>query len=150
MEIIRIGYEQRELVIPLFDQYRTFYRQPPDPALAAAYISARLKAGESVIFAAMNGGETAAGFTQLYPNYSSVRAVRNWVLNDLYVVPAWRGKGVGRQLIDTAAAFAKEQAAVHLQLETGVENVIAQKLYEDMGFVRQRPAADFYLYRLTL
>ena len=114
MNIQRISSVERHLVAGLFNRYRMFYQQPSDEALADRFLQQRLENDESVIFAAVEqNGETkkAVGFTQLYPNFSSVRATRNWILNDLYVEESQRGKGVGEKLIRRAMNFARSEGA---------------------------------------
>ena len=153
MEIKRINSSERKLAVDLFNQYRVFYQQPSDPALADDYLRQRLENGESVVFVALensNGEELPVGFTQLYPVYSSVRAVKNWILNDLYVDAAHRQKGIGEQLINTALQFAGGDGANYVQLETAVDNLSAQKLYERIGFEKQSPDNDFLLYRIRI
>lgn len=153
MNIQRISSTERHLVVGLFNQYRVFYQQPSDEALADRFLQQRLENGESVIYAAVEiNGETtkAVGFTQLYPTFSSVRATRNWILNDLYVAENQRGKGVGEMLIRKAMDFARTEGAVFVQLETAVDNHRAQRLYERIGFVKQEPGDDFFLYRIKL
>ncbi|MBS1529026.1 MAG: GNAT family N-acetyltransferase [Bacteroidetes bacterium] len=149
MEIKRLGIEEIGLVVGLFDKYRQFYKQPPDIGLAERFIQERLANNESVIFVATDG-TVPAGFTQLYPQCSSVCAVRNWILNDLYVDNAYRKTGVGRALIDQAMAFAKSQAATFVQLETAVDNYSAQRLYEAIGFEKQEADAEFLLYKIAV
>src|SRR6266446_5967500 len=95
------GKRDIDLIAPLFDSYRQFYDEPADAELAAAFIRDRLQAKESVIFLAEESDEgtrEALGFVQLYPSFSSVAACRIWVLNDLFVAPEARGRGVGRAL----------------------------------------------------
>jgi len=145
MEIKRIYPDDAGQVTGLFDQYRRFYEQPSDIALAEQFIRDRLSNNESVIFIAMDN-DIPAGFTQLYPKYSSVRASKNWILNDLYVDVAYRKRGIGEALIKTAMDFAKSQGAAFVQLETAVDNYAAQRLYEAMGFVKQEPETDFLVY----
>ncbi len=109
MHIISVTPNEVGLVAPLFDQYRVFYRQPSDPALAQAFIAERVANRESVIFLALQDGEPV-GFTQLYPSFSSVSARRTWILNDLYVVPSCRGQGVGSALLERARAMRRRPA----------------------------------------
>ena len=120
-------------IAPLFDHYRMFYQQPSDPALAQRFIGERLQRGESVIFLAEVGGKVV-GFTQLFPSFSSVRAARAFVLNDLYVDVAARRLGVARALLQTAADFARADGAIRLELETDPDNRSAQALYRHMGW----------------
>lgn len=120
-------------VAPLFDAYRSFYGQPPDPARADAFLRERLARGESALLLAERDGE-ALGFTQLYPLFSSVRTARLWLLNDLFVADSARRQGVARGLLDAAAAFAREQGAAGLMLETGRDNHPARALYRAAGW----------------
>lgn len=149
LSIRRIGVEEAQLVISLFDKYRVFYKKTSDPELATRFIIERLNNNESVIFVALINNKPA-GFTQLYPKYSSARAVKNWILNDLYVDEDYRKKGIGNQLITTAANFAADKGAIFIQLETAVDNANAQRLYESMGFVKQGPDEEYFLYKLSL
>ena len=153
MQIIKIDITQIEMVVSLFDKYRVFYKQPSDVERAKSFLSDRLKNNESVIFVAL--AKKAAdlvpvGFTQLYPTYSSVRTIKNWILNDLYVEPDFRKQGIGEALIKEAMSFAKECGAKFVQLETAVDNFTAQKLYETIGFKKQEPGDSFYLYKIDI
>ena len=131
--IRRATVDDVDAIAPLFDRYRMFYQQPSDPALARRFIDERLQRNESVIFLAEVGGKTV-GFTQLFPSFSSVRAGRAFVLNDLYVDIAARRLGVARALLQAAADFARADGAIRLELETDHDNRSAQALYRHMGW----------------
>ena len=143
--IIRATVEHLELVAPLFDGYRQFYKQTSNLDGARQFIKDRLIRHESVIFLALLD-ENAVGFTQLYPSFSSTTMQRLWVLNDLFVAPAGRRSGVGEALLERARQFAVESGAKGLMLETAVTNVTAQRLYERMGWQRD---TEYYVYNLT-
>jgi ribosomal protein S18 acetylase RimI-like enzyme len=149
MQIKQIFIADYQLVTGLFNQYRVFYRQQSDIALAENYIKNRLEQNESVIFAAMDGDE-AVGFTQLYPLLSSVRATKNWLLNDLFVDAAHRKQGIGEALLQAAYDFAKSHGATFIELETSVDNFTAQSLYETTGFVKQPANTSSYYYRKAI
>jgi ribosomal protein S18 acetylase RimI-like enzyme len=149
IEIKRIDQNEVNLVVGLFNQYRIFYGKFSDLGMAKAFIDARLENNESVIFVALDENQPV-GFTQLYPKYSSVRLVKNWILNDLFVNPEYRKQGIGEALIKTVMDFAKGQGAVYVQLETAVDNFTAQSLYEQIGFVKQGPDEEFLLYKIEL
>lgn len=144
--IRRATVEDADAVAALFDRYRMFYQQPSDPELARRFIGERLQRGESVIFLAEVGGKVA-GFTQLFPSFSSVRAGRAFVLNDLYVDIAARRLGVARALLDAAADFARADGAIRLELETDPDNRTAQALYRHMGW---QPYEGTLRFRLSL
>jgi ribosomal protein S18 acetylase RimI-like enzyme len=153
VSVKRIGLDEVDLVINLFDQYRIFYNQESDIELAQRFLTERLQNNESVIFAAgndINGKFVPTGFTQLYPKYSSVKAVKNWTLNDLYVAKEYRKQGLGKILIDTAINFAKENKANFVQLSTANDNYNAQHLYESIGFTKQGTDNNFILYRINI
>jgi ribosomal protein S18 acetylase RimI-like enzyme len=145
LEIRQAQVTDLEAVVPLFDDYRRFYRAAPNLDLATAFIGARLRSRDSAILLAIAGDGTALGFTQLYPSFSSVGCTRIFVLNDLYVAESARGEGVGRALLAAARSHAQEVGAVRLVLETAVDNRAAQVLYESFGFEREEGFCTYTL-----
>jgi len=135
-----------DALAPLFDAYRVFYGRNPDLGLARAFLSDRLQRDESVVFLAEEAG-VAAGFSQLFPSFSSLSGRRIHILNDLFVAEDARRRGVATTLLNRAAAFARDDGAVRLTLATGVDNIAAQAVYAAAGW--QRDDA-FYTYTLTL
>lgn len=136
LAIRRASAADLDLVAPLFDRYRHFYTQRNDEAVSRAFIGERLQRGDSALLLASLDGADGAGFVQLYPTFSSVRAARVWVLNDLYVEAHARRRGVARALLDAAAGFARADGAARLELETNHDNVQAQALYDRAGWLR--------------
>lgn len=130
----RASLEDLDSLTSLFDAYRMFYRQASDRATAREFLRERLSHAESVIFLARTERGDALGFTQLYPSFSSVSARRIWILNDLFVVPEARQRGVARILMARARRFASETGALRLVLETAEDNHPAQALYESLGY----------------
>ena len=137
-----------ERLAPLFDAYRQFYERPSDLELCRSFLASRLDRRESVVFLAEEDGATL-GFVQLYPLFSSTsaRPGRLWLLNDLFVVPSARGRGVGRDLMNRARRLAQETHACGLELATARTNHLAQSLYESLGYRRDD---DFFRYELAL
>jgi ribosomal protein S18 acetylase RimI-like enzyme len=135
-------------VAELFDGYRQFYEQPADYPLAEAFIRDRLANDESVVFLALDQEfGTGLGFVQLYPSFSSAAARRIWILNDLFVAPAARRRGVGRALLVAARDHATTTGAKRLVLSTAASNHEAQALYEALGYKRENV---FVAYKLEL
>ncbi len=149
MEIIRAEIAHLDLVAPLFDQYRQFYRQVQDMPAARNYIQKRLQNKDSVIFLAIQGHkpDEALGFVQLYPSLASIPMKPIWILYDLFVAPSSRQHGVGRGLMDRATQHARETSADSIILETAADNRAAQRLYESLGYKRDDV---FYRYALSL
>jgi ribosomal protein S18 acetylase RimI-like enzyme len=139
-----------DAIAPLFDAYRQFYRKPSDLAGAHSFLSERLKRDESVLFVAFvqsGSSSQAVGFVHLYPVFSSLSMRPQWILSDLYVVPEARKKGVGAALMNRARELARATGADGLMLETAVDNLTAQKLYEALDYKRD---TEFYRYFLSI
>lgn len=146
MEIKKAGISDLDLIVPLFDAYRQFYKQESDPQKVRAFLHTRIQKEESVILlACMEGQDIAMGFTQLYPSFSSVSMKRLWILNDLFVDKKHRKKGVATALMNTARQLAEDTRAKGLMLETGKENTQAQALYEKLGYKKEE---DYFVYNL--
>ena len=69
------------------------------------------------------------------------------ILNDLYVDSKIRKNGTGEKLIQATIDLAKELETNLIRLRTSKGNLIAQKLYHKMGFVRDE---NLYGYDLVL
>jgi len=63
-------------------------------------------------------------------------------LQELYVVPPLRGRGIGRALLEAAIAAAREAGAGGIDLNTGETDTAARALYESMGFSNREGSPD--------
>ena len=122
-------------LVPLFDAYRVFYKKPSDIGQAKLFLQERLNLQDSVIFIATDEMGRQVGFMQLYPLFSSTRMQKMWLLNDLFVIPEMRGKGISIDLINRAKEHCQDTFACELILETAKTNTIGNKLYPQAGFV---------------
>src|SRR5258705_4737606 len=122
-----------DLIAPLFNEYRVFYKQVSDVEAAKKFLEERLLKNESVVFLALDKDE-AIGFTQLYPIFSSVSLKKAWLLNDLFVHASARGKGAGPLLLEAAKQLGKETGSKFLLLQTQNDNHPAKKLYNSNGW----------------
>ncbi len=134
IRIIQASKENLEEIVPLFDQYRLFYKQDSDLQSAKVFLTDRINKNESVIFLAYFKDDPV-GFTQLFPMFSSVSMQLSYVLNDLYVTASYRNKQIGEALLNKAKEFCIANHAKGLALETGIHNP-AQKLYEKLNWVK--------------
>ncbi|MEO1437962.1 MAG: GNAT family N-acetyltransferase [Bacteroidota bacterium] len=142
LRVSKATLDDLEVVATLFDQYRVFYKQESNLAKAKAFIKARLERSESVIFLAY-WEDQPAGFTQLYPFFTSVGLATKWILNDLYVHASFRRRGVAMRLMLEAMDFAKISGAASISLETASDNHGAQRLYETLGWKKNE---HFFVY----
>ncbi|ATL49324.1 GNAT family N-acetyltransferase [Chitinophaga caeni] len=145
MEIIKASLAHIDLVAPLFNEYRVFYQQEDDLPAAKAFLTARLQNNESVIFLASVDGK-AAGFTQLYPIFSSISMGKSWLLNDLFVNENFRKKGLGKALLEAAQGLANTTKAKWTMLQTATDNYNAQSLYEATGYRKDESFFTYYRY----
>jgi GNAT superfamily N-acetyltransferase len=135
-----------DAVAALFDGYRQFYGKRSDLDGAKTFIGARMGAGDSTIIIAEQDGE-AAGFTQLYPSFTSVGMAPIVILNDLFVVSEHRGSGAAQALLTAATDHARKIGAVRLALSTQKDNVTARRLYEKAGWALDE---EYCTYNLRL
>ena len=63
-------------------------------------------------------------------------------LQELYVVPPLRGRGIGRALLEATIELARERGADGIDLNTGETDTTARALYESMGFTNREGGAD--------
>ncbi|NER15792.1 GNAT family N-acetyltransferase [Spongiivirga citrea] len=133
MQIVFANNEHIDLVAPLFDAYRVFYKQESDLEGSRKFIQDRISNKESTILLALDDNQKPLGFTQLFPIFSSVTAQRMYILNDLYVNQTIRSKGVGTALLNAAKEFCKKQGYKGLVLQTETHNP-AQELYKHLGW----------------
>lgn len=65
-------------------------------------------------------------------------------LESIAVAEAWRGRGFGRQLLQSAATWVRQQGAQQLRLEVRAGNTAARLLYERAGFVQTALRRRYY------
>ena len=79
-------------------------------------------------------GETIpAGFALYFHNYSTWRGHAGIHIEDLYVNPEHRGKGIGKALLTKVAAIAVAEGCSRLQWDVLEWNTPAIGFYEQMG-----------------
>ena len=76
---------------------------------------------------------TAAGFALYFYNYSTWRGRSGIHLEDLFVLPHFRGQGIGKALLARVAARAVEQGCVRLQWDVLEWNQTAIDFYQGLG-----------------
>lgn len=83
----------------------------------------------------LEDGETPAGYLVLTFGFSLEFGGRNALVDELYVAPAHRGRGLGTQALVAAEELCSDLGirAIHLVVERYKED--AQALYRRVGFV---------------
>ncbi|HEY1455489.1 MAG TPA: GNAT family N-acetyltransferase [Candidatus Dormibacteraeota bacterium] len=91
-------------------------------------------------------GAEPVGFALFFHSFSTFLALPGIYLEDLFVVPQERGRGVGRALLARLAQLAVERGCGRLEWAVLDWNVDAIKFYERLG---ARPNSDWTVYRLA-
>ena len=145
MIVRRATLEDLEKLVVLFDEYRQFYGASSNLALSQKFLKLRLENEQSVIFIHVKD-DVITGFVLLYLGFSSVACSRYYLLDDVYVRPAFRRQGSAKQLIDTAILFARHENAQRISLETQKNNFQSHALYESMGFVKDEEFQTYHCF----
>jgi len=91
-------------------------------------------AAKRLVLGAFDGGELVGVVGLSFEHREKVR--HKATLFGMYVRPQWRGRGLGRQLIQSVLAHARERAEIKvIQLTVTEGNAPAITLYESCGFV---------------
>ena len=145
--ITRVGEADLRDLLPLMRGYCDFYEvNPPDDsllALARALIANPELEGVQLIARDAEDG-SALGFATVYWLWSTSRAARIGVMNDLFTAPEARRRGVGEALIRACLDAVRERGGAVLQWQTASDNLSAQALYEAIGGIREQ-WVDYYL-----
>ena len=145
ISIISVTEANLDLVLPLIAAYQSFYEATPDTERNRAHFGAlaTTPALGAQWVATTHVGQ-AVGFVTAYRTLSSVSAAKRCLLNDLYVDPAYRGNGIGRQLIMHCTNWAISEGYPGVYWQTALDNHTAQKLYDSLPTTR----AAWYTYTL--
>jgi GNAT superfamily N-acetyltransferase len=145
--ITRVGDDDLADLLPLMRGYSDFYKvDPSDDALLAlsrALIADPDREGLQLIARDSDDG-TPLGFATVYWLWSTSRAARIGLLNDLFTAAAARRRGVGEALIAACLDAVRQRGAALLQWQTATDNQTAQALYERVGGIREQ-WYDYYL-----
>jgi GNAT superfamily N-acetyltransferase len=137
--------KQLDSLLPLIAAYQRFYEvESVDEGRNRAFFARFLAPSEDgMLLGAWREGELL-GYTCLYWHFTSLVPAETVLMNDLYVVEAARGKGVGRALIEASAAVARKRGAHQLQWVTAPDNTTARRLYDTTGAASE-PSIEYEL-----
>jgi len=91
-------------------------------------------------------GAQAVGFALFFHTFSTFLAMPGIYLEDLFVIPEQRGRGVGRALLQRLAEIALERGCGRLEWAVLNWNAGAIAFYERLG---ARPNSEWTVYRLS-
>ena len=146
IEIQVVGPADLPDLLPLMRGYCDFYESNPsdEALLAMSRELIRDPAREGVQLLARDEDGTALGFATIFWMWSTTRAARVGLMNDLFTASEARRRGVGEALISACLDEVRSRGASLLQWQTATDNHTAQSVYERVGGVREQ-WVDFYL-----
>ncbi len=135
LRVCRAALEDAEAVGRLLYDFNIEYDEPtPTPAALAVRVRQLLEGGDTAVLLAGDGPD---GLALLRFRLAIWSAGLECYLAELYVVPAERGHGLGRALMEAALREARERGADTMDLGTGETDVVARRLYESLGFTNR-------------
>jgi GNAT superfamily N-acetyltransferase len=91
-------------------------------------------------------GDEPVGFAVWFHNHSTFLGRRGLYLEDLFVAPAWRGRGVGRALLVPLARVAMARNCGRMEWAVLDWNEPAIRFYRSLG---AKPLDEWTTFRLT-
>jgi GNAT superfamily N-acetyltransferase len=91
-------------------------------------------------------GNEPAGFALFFHHFSTFTGRRGLYLEDIFVLPEWRGRGLGRRLLARVARLARARGCPRLEWAVLDWNESAISFYKSLGAV---PMKDWIIYRLA-
>lgn len=116
-----------------------FGEPTPEPEVFAERAAPLIESGELIVLFVGQGPE---GFAQLRFRPSIYTGALDAYLEEFYVAPEHRGRGLGRALLEAAMERARERGAARIELNTGEMDVAARHLYESAGFTNREGGPD--------
>ena len=133
VEIRPARVDEIEEMLPLIRGYCEFYEtEPDDEGLRRMFETLISDPSQGVVFVAHDGGRVA-GFATLDWKWSSLKAARIGYLEDLFVDPEARGRGIADALIEVCADRCRELGMPAMEWLTAPDNHRAQKVYNRTG-----------------
>ncbi len=138
---VRLGaVADAEMIAQLLHDFNSEYGDfTPGPRALTERIRELLEAGEITV---VLGGEPPEGLALLRFRPSLWRGSLDCYLEELYVVPERRGRGLGRALMEAAIELARDRGAADMHLGTSEDDVAARGLYESLGFSNREGKPD--------
>lgn len=138
-----------EAVIGLIVALAEFENLPPPDAGARARLAEHGFGDDpkfEVVLAEVEGAPAPVGYALLFPTYSTFLAQPSLYLEDVFVLPDHRRRGIGKALLRECVRAAYEGGYGRLEWTCLDWNTNAQAVYKRMG---ARQMKEWYLYRMT-
>jgi GNAT superfamily N-acetyltransferase len=98
---------------------------------------------KSIVLLAKTDG-VFTGLLTAFENFSTFTAKPMVNIHDVIVLKAYRGKGIGRQLMNAVITEAENRKCSRITLEVRRDNITAQNLYKSLGFDDTNPGMFYW------
>lgn len=150
MKIREAGVEDAAAIARLLHDFNTEYEEetPPVPELTR-HAERMLREGEMTVLLAGSGPD---GLALLRFRPSVWTTQQEAYLQELYVVPDLRGRGIGEALMESVLVTCRAHDAAWIELNTGETDVAARSLYRKLGFTNEEgpEGASMLYYELEI
>jgi ribosomal protein S18 acetylase RimI-like enzyme len=90
------------------------------------------------------GDGRPVGIVNAYMNYSTFKLQPFINIHDVFIMPAYRGRGLSRRLIAKMTEIARDNGCCKLTLEVRYDNPAAQACYRAEGFGEDEPPMHYW------
>ena len=143
VEVRRATPEDAGVVGRLLWDFNTEFETPTPSAEELATRFARLLALDEVVVVLLAGGADPTGFAYLTlrpaPYYDGPLAQ----LEELYVRPHLRDRGIGTALLTRALDLCRERSAGEMHINVDEVDTDTRRFYERHGFLNIEPGTDY-------
>ncbi|HET8956008.1 MAG TPA: GNAT family N-acetyltransferase [Solirubrobacterales bacterium] len=145
IQIREATVEDAASIARLLHDFNTEYEEETPPvAELTRHAERMLRAGEMTVLLAGDGPD---GLALLRFRPSIWTEKQEAYLQELYVVPGLRGRGIGQALMEAVLATCRERGAAWIELNTGETDTAARGLYAKLGFTNEEgPQGTAMLY----
>jgi GNAT superfamily N-acetyltransferase len=134
-------------VVGLVRELAEYEKAPDEARMTEEQLSAALFGDFPMLFGHVaEAGGRVVGMALWFLNFSTWRGTHGVYLEDLYVQPAHRGSGLGRELLRTLAAECVERGYSRLEWSVLDWNEPAIGFYRSLG---AEPMSEWTVYRLA-
>ena len=148
MSVRPVTADDVDVVVGLVRELADYEKSLDEARMTPAQLREALFGDSPALFGhvAEDDDGTVVGFALWFLNFSTWRGTHGVYLEDLYVSPAHRGTGLGRELLRTLAAVCVERGYARLEWSVLDWNTPSIEFYRAAG---ARPQDGWSVFRLT-
>lgn len=135
--IARAGLEDLDVLADLAGKYHAFDGIPSSREARVAALEPLLADDSLGAVFLSRDRDRATGYIAVCLGYSIEFGGRDAFVDELFVEPGFRGRGLGHALVEHAAAFLNGKGVAAMTLEVAHANFRGAAFYEQLGFVKR-------------